>query len=733
MKSISTLLLALSLVLSAPAAVPPAENANDLFQQALSKERTEGNLPAAIKLYQHIVDRFAANRKVAAQALLQMAECYQKLGDSQSRRTYEQVLHDYADQSAQANEARVRLAALEHNGPVSHEMVMRRILSGRDVDDEGAPTPDGKYLTYADWSTGTGDLAARDLVTGTVRRLTHNGTLKESDEFSESSIPSPDGKRVAYAWYNKDNFYELRVIGMDGSGARAIYRNPAMFDVEPKAWMPDGKRILVGLEPKPRGGGWEIALVSVADGSVQVLKRYQRGNPRDQTVVPGCISPDGQFIAYSAPKPGDESHAGIDLLSTDGTQNLPVFGWLPDYVFDSLLEGTTTEDVSVVTYQGNNYFLGWAPDGTTMVFANDHTGSLGAYAVPIAGGKAQGSPRLLRQDIGAIKPLGFTRGGDFYYGLKDTFGDFVTAKVDFASGKVSTPPTPVSLEFAMAVPVFSPDGNYLAYLSVRHHPRTGPASGWRADTLVIRNVATGVERELVPPKLSRLWGIALWFPNGQSLLLGATDQQGRGGRFQVNLQTGEASLLLQNDPNARYDSPLLTPDQKSLVYIKYLLNKGTGLQIMIRDIESGAERALLDSQQDIRGIAVSPDGREIAFVTGSNTAGAAALKIVRLTGEEPRTLYSPTKGFFTYGNALTWTPDGKRIVFGVVAEGMSHTVNLWGIAADGGEARMLEIRGDAIGRVQIQADAQTISYAVETYSSEVGVIENLLPPVTASH
>jgi hypothetical protein len=55
MKLISTLFLALSML---AATAPAAENANDLFQQALVKERTEGNLPEAIKLYQRIVDKY---------------------------------------------------------------------------------------------------------------------------------------------------------------------------------------------------------------------------------------------------------------------------------------------------------------------------------------------------------------------------------------------------------------------------------------------------------------------------------------------------------------------------------------------------------------------------------------------------------------------------------------------------------------------------------------------------
>ena len=112
MKSISTLFLALSLVLSTPAAAPAAENPNDLFQQALTKERTEGNLPEAIKLYQRIVDKYAANRKVAAEALLQLAGCQSKLGDAQARKSLERLVRDFGDQKETVAEASRRLGEL---------------------------------------------------------------------------------------------------------------------------------------------------------------------------------------------------------------------------------------------------------------------------------------------------------------------------------------------------------------------------------------------------------------------------------------------------------------------------------------------------------------------------------------------------------------------------------------------------------------------------------------------
>lgn len=675
------------------------------LKAAENKEQVEGDLKGAIKQYEAIVTKYGkTDRAVAAMALVHMGECYQKNGDAQAQRIYEQVVRDYADQSAQANEARVHLASLGHNGAGGREMVMRRIWSGPDVDDEGAPTPDGKSLPFVDWSTG--DLAVRDLATDAERHLTHKGTWQESDEFAEFSVPSADGKQVAYAWWNpKDNSFELRVILIDGSGVRTIYRNAAMDDVEPKAWTPDGKKILAGLKPKS-GGSWQIALVSVADGSVQVLKEFQRGKPGDSTFVHGCISTDGRFIAYSVPKPSDESQFEIHLLSADGTQDLPV-----------------------VTYPAYNYFLGWSPDGTTMVFASDRAGSFGAWAVPVTDGKAQGSPRLLRPDIGRIEPLGFARGGAFYYSLSDTVRDLLVAKLDFASGKVLAPPRPVSLEFSGAnpSPVFSPDGKYLAYRSLRHHSYS-PAAASRADTVMVRSLGSGAERELVP-NLTEFLGIS-WAPDGRSLLMGGTDQQGRSGLFQVTLETGEASLLFPRAQGITRDYQQLTPDEKSLIYAKR--TSAEGMQIMVRDVESGAERMLVDSkQQAIKGIAVSPDGTEVVYQTSAEIAEAAALKVIPLAGGEPRTLFSPVKpDDFNY-DTLAWTPDGERIVFGARHGGMGDApavTNLWEIAAAGGEPQMLPVKAEVIRRLQIQADGQNVSYAAGTNSTEIDVIENLLPP-----
>jgi len=129
----------------------------------------------------------------------------------------------------------------------------RQVWAGADADPLGAPSPDGRHLSFVDWETG--DLAVRDMVTGNKRRLTNKGTWSESTAFALFSTVSPDGKQVAYAWFTNDLTWELRAVGIDGSGSHVLYRGDATEYVQPDAWSPDGKRL--AFHAAREGGGDE--------------------------------------------------------------------------------------------------------------------------------------------------------------------------------------------------------------------------------------------------------------------------------------------------------------------------------------------------------------------------------------------------------------------------------------------------------------------------------------------
>ena len=215
-----------------------------LFASALHQEEVEGNLEVAIEAYETILAQASTSRGVTGRALLHIGTCYEKLGRTGAREAYERLLLEYADQPRVIVAARERLALLADADPVqaADGVVTRRVGVVEAGDTGGTISADGRYLSFAD----SPDLAVRDLESGDTRLLTSDGSWGGAAMgWPEVSVVSPDARLVAYNWCTPDFFYELRVIGMDGSNQRVLYRNKEVGNLEPTSWSPDGKTISV--------------------------------------------------------------------------------------------------------------------------------------------------------------------------------------------------------------------------------------------------------------------------------------------------------------------------------------------------------------------------------------------------------------------------------------------------------------------------------------------------------
>ena len=123
---------------------------------------------------------------------------------------------------------------------------------------------------------------------------------------------------------------------------------------------------------------------------MRILKTLGRRRPE----LPR-FSPDGRFIACDYPPRDDSENRDIFLLAADGSREVPL-----------------------VQHPADDQLLGWMPDGKGILFASDRTARGGAWFIPVANGKPKGLPELIKPDLGAIEPLGFTRSGSFYYGIE---------------------------------------------------------------------------------------------------------------------------------------------------------------------------------------------------------------------------------------------------------------------------------------------------------------------------
>ncbi|MDA2925062.1 tetratricopeptide repeat protein [Acidobacteria bacterium AH-259-L09] len=680
-----------------------AQNGYDLFQQALTKERAEGNLEEAIQLYQRIVQDFAGDRALAAKALLQMGQCHEKLGRAEARKAYERVLREYADQAEQVGVARARLAALTQPASVTAAsgMVVRRVWVPPahmiHTGSRGEVCPDGRYLTFAGGRRPDhDDLFVRDLATGENRRLVQGGAHGGADE----SRMSPDCRQIAYQWDNSDDFDELRLIGIDGSGDRVLYRNEEVPHIHPREWLPDGKHIVVATTLKDRTS--QIAVVSVADGSLRVLKSLDWGYTPRLTV-----SPDGRCVAYEfVPKQGSSQH-DIALLAMDGSRETPL-----------------------VTHPSDDDVIAWGPDGKTLLFVSNRTGRYSLWAIQVAEGKAHGVPQLIKKDIGRIRPWGFTRKGDFYYATTNRLQDVYVARLDPATGKILEPPRPATdrVVGSSLSPAWSSDGKHLAY-----YTRSGRS-------MVIRSLETGEERALSPNiRKSRYIGADMqWSPDGRFILRPGWIEREHG-LYLVDTRTGGFTRVLRMPDGVYAGQAVWAPDGKSIYYSRRIFTPRNDTMahkssILRRELETSQETKLYEKVGGIApNLAISPDGRHLAFVALSSDKGQTVLKIATTAGGEPVELARVhSEEVVSQSNMLEWTPDGRYLLYGKKGDDRGQLVELWRVAAEGGQPEKLDLAMQGLDEVRVHPDGSRIAFSAMREMDEIWAMENFLSELPAA-
>lgn len=591
-------------------------------------------------------------------------------------------------------------------------IVTRQVWAGPDVDRTGRPSPDGRYLSFSD---RTGNVAIRDLSTGETRRITTDASVWSAGGYSTYSLFSPDGRQVVYQWGQRDSW--LRLSSVDGSGTRVLLPAKRDWWMVPCDWSPDGRFILVryyhaGQVPEPS----QIAVMAVADGSLRAVKVLDPGQVPNNRNRDMWFSPDGQYIVYDVLPSSDRNNRDLAIVSLDGTQQSPL-----------------------VENPADDYVLGWSPDGHSIVFVSNRSGTYGIWAIAVSKGKREGEPRLLRRDTGRIRPLGITRDGAVFYAqagstMGTSYKDVYGMNIDLDRGTLGDPHLAVQNSRGLnSLPDWSPDGRYLAYVSGRPDSKSYAIS--------IRDERTGTTREIHPALIERaLFENLRWSPDGKSLLVEGQDKDKQNGLFLVDAETGEVRPLLRREIGAFVDAQWM-PDSRRLVYFRNGRRPQIS-RIVVLDTQTGREQEIL-RMTDLRligSLALSPNGSLLAFaahtlagVADGGRIMSSALTVIPSFGGEARQLFQ-VKFPEIVGN-LTWSPDSRSILFarGDVSELVDTEQSaggpVWQIPAAGGEPRRLGVvPGLGPGnRMSIHPDGHRIAYARSERRSEIWKMENLLP------
>jgi Tol biopolymer transport system component len=703
---LGVLVLAISLGVILAASVQ--QSAEEMYEAAVLKKDADGDMEGAIKIFREIVERYPDNVEIAAKAQLQIGICYEKLGQKsikEAQAAFQKVLDNYPGQKEAVKRAKEKLSRILKARAVTEgkdeTVKIRQLWAGPSVDLYGKVSPDGRYLSFVDWETG--DLAIRDIRTGKDRRLTNKGSWQESIDFVLLSRWSPDSKQIVYDRYIEDRTVELRIVGLDGSEPRILYRCSEGGWAQVCDWSPDAKEVLALVEEK--GSPFHVAAISVKDGSKRILKNFDAS----WEFLPE-FSPDGKYIVYDLLQSQDTAKGDIFLLSVDGEQDVPL-----------------------IEHPADDRIIAWTPDGKGLLFLSDRTGSRDAWLAYVVDGKVQGEPHLIKSGIGQIAPLGFAPDGAFYYGLaRKSMIDIYISRVEMSSGNILPPSGKLEkrIEGINRAPRFSPDGEYLAYISEKRRIYQG------LPVICIRTLASGKVKDL-PVKLDRIYGLR-WSPDGKSLLLTGRDgeeknQSQDGWLYQFDISDGRLTPLVQKE----WESVMGTgpwslikgewaPDGKGIYYVYTERGAAWKGSIFYRDLEKRTDIELYSTPPDDNVFfSLSNDGKWLAMI---NRDSRRSLQILPSEGGKPREL-------LRYENAgegmpsIAWTPDDKYIYFTRQLIRDEDKRSVWRIPSNGGKPEIVESKLDILGGLSLHPDGNLIAFQCHKIGkpAEIWVMENFLP------
>ncbi|MDH3289764.1 MAG: hypothetical protein OEO20_14385 [Gemmatimonadota bacterium] len=571
-------------------------------------------------------------------------------------------------------------------------IVTRRVWAGPGVDLTGSPSPDGTFLSFVDWTTG--DLALRDLTKGESRHLTNKGPWSESEELALFSVVSRDGQHIAYTWMNGNVGFEIRLI-RPADGEERVVVGESHEWVQPYDWSPDGRQLLIRIADTT--GANRLGMTPVEGGAFRSLTTLRDG----RSPLRAAFSPDGRFVVFDDQAEGGPPQSDIYVIPVDGGRRRPL-----------------------VEHPASDVVLGWSPDGSTILFASNRTGTLAAWLIPVETGRAAGNPVLVKSDLWRANGMGFTRDGAFFYGIDVGSGDVYVASIDVASGRVLTPPTAASQRFlgSNSTPEWSPDGQYLAYVS-----RQGPGPIGTGSVIVIRSLATQDERT-VAPELSTFQGLR-WSPDGRFLLAAGTDRRSNSGIHLVDVQTGATRRVAAAPSGGALTSPGWVDDGAAIVYVERSWANAQD-RILKQEVSSGRTTELgrwSMQEQWLYMLAAAPDGDSIAFALTDAEAHSSEIFVMAAGGGPERTV-ARLPAAQGSPRQLNWAPDGTHLIFtAVIPDEAAGPSRMWAVATAGGQPYRIGIQDVGLTQLRIHPDGRRIAYRAGQPQQEVWVMADFLP------
>jgi len=656
------------------------QTAEQLYQSALYKEEIEGEMDAAIKIYETVIKQYPENRPVAAKALLHFGICKERLGLKEAQQAYERVVRDYADQPEPTKLAKERLNFLTGGtaGTTNRsEAAMRRIWVARKDEPLGI-SPDGRYVVFS--MNDSGDLWLRDLQSGEQRRITREGSWVDWTYAINAAI-SPDGKQIAYNWVVRSP-RELRLSALDGSSMRVLHSGQDGRWMYISTWMPDGQRILASSY-NLKDDTYQRQIISLPDGAIRSI-----GQPEPGSLRWGYPSPDGRYIAFG----------------------------LKDDIF--VYDNATEQDSVLVQSPMADNMVGWTQNGSSILFVSDRSGTRDLYLLGIENGRPRGNPELLRHNLVANTNLLLTRDGRLFQLENTGTTNAYISPFDETTGKVTGTQSLVDQNYPRAAfPEWSPDGKLL-YYEIFKEPLN-------EQLLFIRSEETGETREIaLKPKLS-YWYRPILSPDGKRFAVTGTGENMDFGIFAIDLESGEVSQIaripVENNPVD--PSQNWSPDGKAIFYKVRSFEQSEEFIIRRKDLTTGEEKDIYRGMHT-RDMKISSDGTRFVYFRNDRPTKSYVLGILDLKSGKESELWRVPEADSPEISGPTWAPDGKHIL---VAKSLKQGSELWRFPVAGGPGEKLYSNPESTWGFVMHPSGKRMAFTQSRTNYELWVLENFLP------
>ena len=604
----------------ASSVVAQQRDAEVALQQAMQVEQVQGDLERAIRLYQDIIAHHGDARAVAAKALLQLGQCYEKLGRTEAMNAYQRLVREYGDQGEMVAAARERLAALQPTAMSKPGPVARLLLNpannpaDRGFDNPRAiiPSPDGHRIAY--WQSGPEREGTyiRDLVTGEEERVAAAGP---TEEFMPP-VWSADGRQLAVTV--QDTVTKASVIKILNLSTRKTRTIPV--PAEGRAylvdWTRDGRHFLYN-DLTARA----LRIMAIDDGTVTTVS---------DSVWPwirATFSPDGRFVAYAY---------GANPIGPRVVYVQPVTGGARHYI------GRT----GAAMYPHPL----WSPDGSAIAYQEAD----GMWLVPMTDGMPSGPPRLAYRNESPRWAIAWTAAGGLHYTANEQRNIPWRVEVDPSTGRSTGTPAEELAEYPRGIRAFSwaPDGRRVAI------------RGWSRDlTVYSLDTKASVSYE----SLEQEGGIvsSMWSPDGKELWYeyGASAGSGRSLKA-LDPATGRVRALFTLTKGGGIS---LSADGRIMEFVRPGSVRGAAeLVVAETGKDDGRVVATLSGSDgmvlnNLLPPLLSPRGDKVLYLVQrppSSPERTGALWVVRADGTDARRLAVASRMF-----SARWDPTGRFIAY----------------------------------------------------------------------